>query len=100
MEFKGTKAKWCVMPNGKNVRIGGEKMLRKSGAEGACMTSMARNEERRRADAQLIASAPELLEALQHGLRLADALDNKDSIAVRMFVKNARKAIDKATNPK
>ena len=50
----------------------------------------------RKAIVSLAVSAPELLEALQHGLRLAKALPNSKSIAVRMFVKSAEKAINKA----
>ena len=53
-------------------------------------------EEEEIANAKLIATAPELLRALQHGLRLANSLPNKESIGVRMFIKAAEKVLQKA----
>jgi hypothetical protein len=98
MEFKGTQGEW--ESNGLHITIKDKPYKR----IGQSLLMNFNHDKRGRmipdtegyANAQLIATAPELLEALQHGLRLADALDNKESIAVRMFVKNATKAISKA----
>lgn len=63
MEFKGTKGEWKAV--GKNVKINGELMSRKTYPQGSCVTTMELNLERMFSDAKLIASAPDLLEALQ-----------------------------------
>ena len=48
------------------------------------------------ANGKLFTASKDLLEALQHGLRLANSLPNKESIGVRMFIKTAEKALEKA----
>jgi len=75
-EFKGTKGEWKVAYSGLEFNIEGCKV--------------------KDINAKLIAASPDILEALQHGLRLANSLPNKESIAVRMFIKAAEKALEKA----
>jgi hypothetical protein len=47
------------------------------------------------ANGKLFTASKHLLEALQHGLRLANSLPNKESIAVKLFIRAADKAIQK-----
>ena len=98
MEFKGTKGEWSIeesfddMYNQKIFNISTDSM------EGLAViyTGGELFKDEQQANAKLISSAPDLLEALKHGLRLAETLPNKESIAVKQFVKNATKAIEKA----
>lgn len=90
MEFKGTKGEWIAV--GKNVKINGELISRKTYPQGACVTTMELNLQRIFADAKLIASAPDLLEALQNIKKLCDGnITNENNIW-----HIANKAIEKA----
>tara|TARA_R110000772_G_scaffold122621_1_gene228865 strand:- start:1474 stop:1818 length:345 start_codon:yes stop_codon:yes gene_type:complete len=53
--WKGTTGEWIL--KGFTVWKGGERIRQISGTEGACMTSMRLNHERKIADAELIADA-------------------------------------------
>lgn len=66
MEFKGTKGEWKAV--GKNVKINGELMSRKTYPQGSCITTMELNLERMFSDAKLMASAPLLLKEHQTDL--------------------------------
>ena len=96
MEFKGTKGSWSFVTTKKgHARISGQDW------ESFCKVYTTTDGSRdtrdvTKANAKLIAAAPDLLEALQHGLRLAKTLPNKESVAVKMFIKAAKQAIEKA----
>ena len=94
LEFKGTKGSWSIEEKGASI-------LDNTGKSLVCWYGVAtstfwKDEEELKANSKLLASAPDLLEALQHGLRLANILENKESIAVRQFIKAAEQAIEKA----
>jgi hypothetical protein len=113
MEFKGTKGEWKndyqVVFIGEDHSVAhSEQVISRS----YISDYYNRTHEQAEANAQLIADAgnvrqqidfslPELLErykkmeeALQHSLRLCDALPNYNSIGVQQYVKNAHEALN------
>jgi hypothetical protein len=119
MEFKGTKNEWIANLSGTlssvksgsvnvSLMIGSERYYNeddRNPKEESWLSYRNRTKSLRddeasetEANAQLISAAPELLEALQHGLRLANILPNKESVGVKSFKRNAEKAINKALN--
>jgi len=111
MKFKGTKGEWTS--KGHTItKSNGEKIRQPRRAGGACMTSMGLEHARLVADAHLIASAPELLEALRNTRQaLMNCMselqtheqyrDNPDSICIKsglIACNVSDKAINKALN--
>jgi hypothetical protein len=95
-EFKGTQGEWTFKHGATNICSKESGRMIANSAVYSCNTDDGEHLIENEANAKLIASAPELLEALQHSLRLAESLPNKESVGVKMFVKAANKAINKA----
>lgn len=100
MDFKGTKGEWkqdyqCVFIGEDHRASNFEQVIAR------CYPSnfYDRSDEEAEANAQLIAAAPELLEALQDILELCDLEDYHGRLVVKDNKKQkARQAINKALN--
>ena len=92
MEFKGTKGEWEVKQDSFKVWI-------ESPLWSVSEVYTKDTQEEQVANAQLIAAAPELLEALQDILELCDLEDYHGRLVVKDNKKQkARQAINKALN--
>jgi hypothetical protein len=90
MKTKHTKGEWHITPNGEYVGTLGQ------GKTGVCMILMKGREEGQ-ANAKLIASAPNLLHALQ---MLINDIERNDGDAINRatLVNEAKQVVDKATS--
>ena len=95
MEFKGTKGEWYV--------IGSEPEEISTDKKSICLVSIQdyfNKDIEQRANAKLIAAAPDLLEELVTLLSNIDEMGNtgEDMMELRNYLSDARKAINKALN--
>ena len=87
MEFKGTKGEWCIEYHDVGAAIGREDL------DYQIADVYGYNHSECKANAKLIAAAPNLLESLQRWVKFADSQNlNYESSMVR----ESKKAIEKA----
>lgn len=103
MEFKGTKGEWTVDNeiyyneyNAKTLSIDFQPDVAEQCAE--VYMGISDSEEELRANAQLIASAPDLLKALQVVVIAIESMDFQDGTLFKASHHKAIKAINKALN--